>query len=353
MRQEEVAEAIEVIERNARSQTQIIEDLLDMSRIISGKIRLDVQRVDVSAVIAAAVESVKPSADMKGLRLISVLDPLAGPVKGDPARIQQIVWNLLTNAVKFTPKGGKIQVALERVNSHIEIVVSDNGEGIKPEFLPHVFDRFKQADSSSTRRYSGLGIGLSIVKQLVELHGGVVRAKSPGIGQGATFIISLPLSVATEDEPDPRRLHPKVPSGEQAPCENIDLSGVRVLVVDDEPDARQLISKILQTCHAEVVTANSVDEALEVLQKNQPHVIVTDIGMPEHDGYELIKKIRSLNSDTARNIPVAALTAFARSEDRRRAMLAGFQTHVAKPVEPAELIAVVANLAGKIDPRGA
>ncbi|MEA2710745.1 MAG: hypothetical protein QOF78_3346 [Phycisphaerales bacterium] len=348
----ELPEALEIIERNARTQTQIIEDLLDLSRIISGKIRLDVQRVDLAAVVTSAMETLKPAADAKGLRLTGVLDPLVGPVRGDPSRLQQVIWNLLSNAIKFTPKGGKIQVALERVNSHVEIVVSDTGEGIEPQFLPHVFDRFRQADPSSTRRYGGLGIGLSIVKQLIELHGGEVRAKSPGRGQGATFIVSLPLSVTTHEETERERAHPKAASRPANACDDIDLAGVRVLVVDDEPDARTLIARILKSCGAEVITAASVSEALEQIRREPPHVLISDLGMPDHDGYELIRAVRALPPGSAAgaggDIPAAALSAFARSEDRRRAMMAGFQTHVAKPVEPAELLAVVASLAGRV-----
>jgi PAS domain S-box-containing protein len=349
MSQLDQTEAVEVIERNARMQTQIIEDLLDLSRIISGKIRLDVQRVDVASIVTAALDTVRPAAEMKGIKLINVLDPLVGPVKGDPGRLQQVVWNLLNNAIKFTPKGGQVQVAVERVNSHVEIVVSDTGEGIKPEFLPHVFERFMQEDSSRTRRHGGLGIGLSIVKQLVDLHGGSVRAKSPGLGQGSTFIVVLPLSVTNEDEQDlARRFHPKSLLQPVGACESVDLSGVRVLVVDDEPDARQLVALILQTCRAEVVTAGSVDEAIAVLQSARPHVLVSDIGMPDQDGYELIQRIRKLPAVDGGEVPAIALSAFARSEDRRRAMMAGFQMHVAKPVDAAELIAVVGSMAGRV-----
>lgn len=347
----ELREAIEVIERNARSQTQIIEDLLDMSRIVSGKLRLDVQRLDIAAVVTAAVDTVKPAADGKGIRITSLLDPHVGPVKGDPSRLQQVIWNLLTNAIKFTPKGGKVQVALERVNSHIEITVSDTGEGLRPEFLPHVFDRFRQADASTTRRHGGLGLGLSIVKQLVELHGGTVRVKSPGLGEGSTFVVALPLSVTHEDAPEAAREHPKTPSHSGDMCDEIDLTGLRVLVVDDELDARQLLTRILRACHAEVSTAASVPEAIEAVHRDKPQVLISDLGMPGQDGYELIRAIRAMPTGSGNDLPALALSAFARSEDRRRAMLAGFQTHVAKPVEPAELIAVVASLAGRV--RGA
>jgi PAS domain S-box-containing protein len=346
----EINQAIEVIERNARTQTQIIEDLLDLSRIVSGKIRLDVQRVDLAMVVTAAVDTLKPTAELKGVHLISLIDPLIGPVKGDPSRLQQVVWNLLSNAIKFTPKDGRVQVALERVNSHVEIVVSDTGEGIKPDFLPHVFDRFRQADSSSTRRHGGLGIGLAIVRQLVELHGGTVRAKSPGLGQGSTFIVALPISVSHEDDGDAKRVHPKTASATTDACNDIDLSGVHVLVVDDEPDARRLVARILESCHAQVSVAATVPEALEKIQQKVPQVLISDLGIPDHDGYDLIRAVRALPPESGGQVPAAALSAFARSEDRRRAMLSGFQTHVAKPVEPAELLAVVASLAGRVGP---
>jgi PAS domain S-box-containing protein len=350
IRPDEMQAALDVIERNARSQTQIIEDLLDMSRIVSGKIRLDVQRVDLAAAVTTAIDTLRPAAEAKGVRLTTVLDPLVGPVRGDPARLQQVVWNLLSNAIKFTPKAGKVQVALERVNSHVEIVVSDTGEGINPDFLPFVFDRFRQADPSSTRRHGGLGIGLAIVKQLTELHGGSVRAKSPGPGQGSTFVVALPLSAALEDDDTAAgsRVHPKAEAAPSDLSDHIDLSGVRVLVVDDQSDARELIAHILTGCHAQVYTAESMSEALRAMRAQPPDVLISDIGMPGHDGYELIQAVRALPREAGGDVPAAAVTAFARSEDRRRAMLAGFQTHIAKPVEPAELITVIASLAGKI-----
>jgi PAS domain S-box-containing protein len=349
----ELAEGLQIIERNARTQTRIIDDLLDMSRIISGKVRLDVQRLDLAAVVNAAIDTQRPAAEAKNIRLTAVLDPLVGPVRGDPARLQQVAWNLLSNAIKFTPKGGKVEVALERVNSHVEIIVSDTGEGISPEFLPQVFDRFRQAESATTRRHGGLGIGLSIVKQLVELHGGSVRAKSRGLGQGATFVVLLPLSVTHEDEADGKREHPRTPTASASSSadsgDNINLHGIRVLVVDDEPDARHLVARILQLRGAEVASAASMDEALEEIRRQPPQVLISDLGMPDHDGYDLIRAVRALPAaDPGRNVPAIALTAFARSEDRRRALLAGFQSHIAKPVEPAELLAVVASVAGRL-----
>ena len=342
---QEIAEGLEVIERNARAQTQITEDLLDMSRIISGKVRLDVQRVDLLAVIRAAIESVKPMAAAKEIRLTSVLDPLAGPISGDPARLQQVLWNLLTNALKFTPKGRQVQIVLERVNSHLEISVHDSGQGIDPDFLPHVFDRFRQADASATREQRGLGLGLAIVKNLIELHGGSVRAKSPGSNKGSTFTIVLPVVTAHMDA-DPHRQHPRAATGEVVD-EKLSLEGVRVLAVDDEADARHLVKRILGGCGAEVETADSAAVALRYLRKTKPNVLIVDIGMPDEDGYRMMRKVRQLPTQEGGNVPAIALTAFARSQDRRRAVLSGFQMHIAKPVEPSELIAMVASLAGR------
>jgi PAS domain S-box-containing protein len=347
---EELADGLRTIERNARAQAQIIEDLLDMSRIIGGKVRLDVQRVDLALLLHQAIETVRPSADAKGIRLTAVLDPLAGPISGDPNRLQQVFWNLLTNAIKFTPRGGQVQVLLERVNSQVEASVVDTGEGIKPEFLPLVFDRFRQADPSTTRRHGGLGLGLSIVKQLVELHGGSIRAKSAGENQGSTFTVSLPLSVIhPEPQPQPERRHPKA-GGETPsllPDRCSEVAGVRVLVVDDEPDARALVKRLLEDCHAVVFTAASAAEALKTIQAERPDVLVSDIGMPTADGYEFMRQVRALGEDRGGKIPALALTAYARSEDRMRAVQSGFQMHVPKPVEPAELITMVASLAGR------
>ena len=346
---EDVAEGLRTIERNARAQTQIIEDLLDMSRIISGKVRLDVQRIDLAPVIHGAVETVKPAAEAKGIRLQAVLDPLAGPVSGDPNRLQQVMWNLLNNAIKFTPKGGRVQVVLERVNSHVEINVSDTGEGISPDFLPHVFDRFRQADASTTRRHGGLGLGLAIVKQLVELHGGSIRAASPGVGMGATFSVSLPLSVVHPAPADalPRRHPVAAAPGVVNPEMCLSLARVRVLVVDDEADARNLVRRLLENCDAIVTTAGSASEGMRVMQAERPDVLVSDIGMPDEDGYAFIRQVRALGPERGGDVPAVALTAYARSEDRMRSVLAGFQMHVAKPVEPAELITMVASLAGR------
>ncbi len=344
---QELSQGLETIERNARVQTQLIEDLLDMSRIISGKIRIDIQRVLPIAFIEAAIRTIKPAADAKGIRLEQMLDPLAGPVSGDPGRLQQVIWNLLSNAVKFTPKGGKVQVVLERVNSHLEITVADTGEGIGPEFLPYVFDRFRQADASSTRKYGGLGLGLAIVKQLVELHGGTVRVKSPGAGKGASFVVHLPLTII-HAPPDDTRLHPKTPSDEVRRAKPVRLDGIKVLVVDDQTDAQELIRRVLEECGAQVITCSSAAEALPILQREKPAVLLSDIGMPEVDGYEFLKKVRALGADRGGQIPAVALTAFARSEDRTKALLSGFTVHVTKPVEPNELAATIASVAGRV-----
>jgi signal transduction histidine kinase/ActR/RegA family two-component response regulator len=345
---EEVAEGIEIIERNARAQTQIIEDLLDMSRIISGKVRLDVRQIDLAAVVRDAIETVKPAADAKDIRIQPVLDPAAGPVSGDPNRLQQVFWNLLSNAVKFTPKGGAVQIVLERINSHLEVSVVDSGEGIPEDFLPHVFDRFRQADATTTRRHGGLGLGLAIVRQLVELHGGSVRALSDGPGHGATFVVMLPLAALHARPHPPReRRHPaasvEVPSDACA-----DIANLRVLVIDDEPDSRALLRRLLEECDAHVIDAPDAEEAFQLVKSEQPDVIVSDIGMPGEDGFSFIRRVRALPAEQGGAIPAIALTAYARAEDRIKVMMAGFQHHLAKPVEAAELVAVVASLASRI-----
>jgi CheY-like chemotaxis protein len=341
-------QGIEVIDRNARAQTQIIEDLLDMSRIISGKVRLDVQRVDLAPVVAAAVDALKPTADAKGVRLHVVLDPRAGPVSGDPSRLQQVFWNLLSNAVKFTPRGGRVQVLLERVNSHLELSVIDTGEGISAEFLPFVFDRFRQSDASTTRQHGGLGLGLAIVKQLVELHGGSISAKSAGEGKGSTFTVALPMTVIQPDVVEPvAKRHPTAKGTPVSVEHCADIAGLKVLVVDDEPDARALMKRLLESCHAKVIVAASAQEAVERVQSERPDVIASDIGMPGEDGYSLIRRVRALPADQGGETPAMALTAYARGEDRVKALTAGFQYHVAKPIDPGELISLVASLAGR------
>ena len=348
--EDDLAQGLATIERNARAQTQIIEDLLDMSRIISGKVRLNVERIDLAAVVGAAVESVRPAATAKNIRLQPVIDPDARSVSGDPNRLQQVFWNLLSNAIKFTPKGGRVQVVLERIHSHLEVNVIDSGEGISPEFLPCVFDRFRQADASTTRQHGGLGLGLAIVKQLVELHGGRVDVDSPGLGQGAAFRVMLPLLAVQSFEVRPDAGRPLPLAGLLPPAvavEALQLSGVRVLVVDDEADARALVKRLLEDRGARVRTAGSVVEAMELLRAETPEVLVSDIGMPEQDGYALIEQVRALPAGQGGGVPALALTAYARSEDRTKAVLAGYQTHLAKPVEAVELLVLVANLAGR------
>jgi PAS domain S-box-containing protein len=339
---EDVAEGIAVIGRNARAQTRLVEDLLDMSRIITGKMRLDVQRVELPSVIDSAIAAVQHGADTKGVRIKRVIDPLAGPVSGDPNRLQQVIWNLLTNAVKFTNAGGQVQVTLERVNSHIELAVSDTGIGIAPQFLPHVFERFTQAESTSTRRFGGLGIGLAICRHLVEMHGGSIRVKSPGEGHGSTFIINLPLSLKhAGDEGD-------VPDDDVMADEGqIDLSTVRVLVVDDDPDGRELMRRVLAGAGASVTTAVDGHEACMLFELNPPDIYISDIAMPGMDGYTAIKAIRSKSATQGANVPAVAVTAYARPEDRKRAIRAGFDMHIAKPIDPDELLAIVARLTNR------
>jgi signal transduction histidine kinase/ActR/RegA family two-component response regulator len=345
-----VARALATIERNAQAQAQLIEDILDVSRVITGKLRLEVQPVNLAAVIESAINAVLPAADAKGIRLQRVLDTGASMVSGDPARLQQIIWNLLSNAIKFTPKGGRVQVKLERVNSHVEINVTDDGQGISPDILPYIFERFRQADSSTTRAHGGLGLGLSIVRHLVEMHGGTVRAESRGEGQGATFTIKLPLVVMrafdTRRAGDAERVHPTASADVPFDCPS-ELEGLRLLVVDDEADTRTLLKALLEQCGASVVAVASAGEALAALKETRPDVLISDLGMPGEDGYTLIKKVRALSPEDGGQTPSAALTAYARVEDRMKVLRAGFQIHIPKPVEPAELITVVANLAGR------
>ena len=338
---EAISEGINVIDRNVRLQTELIEDLLDMSRIISGKVRLDMRRVQIPDVIDAALDSAMPALSAKNIRLEKVVASGVEYVSGDPGRLQQVLWNLLTNAIKFTPKGGKIQVLAHRVASHLEISVTDTGEGIAPEFLPQLFERFSQADASTTRNHGGLGLGLSIVRHLVEMHGGTIRAESPGVGQGATFVVSLPIlavnSVDGESRDqigeDRRTLSRDAPK----------LKGLRVLVVDDEADARDLVRRFLIDCEAIPELAASAAEAESLLSSFKPNVIISDIGMPNQDGYAFMRGVRRQGLTT----PALALTAFARDEDRSSSIQAGYQMHLRKPVDPAELIAAVASLAGR------
>ncbi len=343
--QDELRHGLEAIERNARVQVQLIEDLLDMSRITSGKLRLDMQPVDPLTFVEAALETVRPAAEAKSIHLAKRLEAATGPVSADPHRLQQVMWNLLSNAIKFTPGGGTVTIALHRDEAHVELTVEDTGVGIKPEFVPYVFERFRQADATTTRMFGGLGLGLSIVRRLVELHGGTVRAKSAGEGQGSKFVVRLPVEPAYAGVRAPATKSASAPATYD--FEYADLAGIKVLVVEDEPDARDLARRVLSECHANVLTASTASEAIMAVEKEKPDVIVSDIGMPDVDGYELLRRIRALGPERGGRAPAIALTAFARTEDRMRALRAGFLVHVSKPVEPSELVATVASVAGR------
>jgi PAS domain S-box-containing protein len=341
--------AIETIERNATSLTQIVEDVLDVSRIVSGKIRLNVQPVDFPEIVWNAIDAVTPAADAKNIRIEAVIDPHAAPIAGDPERLQQILWNLLSNAVKFTGKAGKVQVRLERVNSYVELSVSDTGVGISPEFLPHVFERFRQADAGIARERGGLGLGLSIARQLTEMHGGTIEAASGGVGQGATFRLKMPLMIIHTVREDTTRVHPRSPSRAGAiPIE--DLEKVHILAVDDDVDALSLVAELLEAAGARVSTARSAEDALRQVSREVPNVLIADLGMPHVDGFQLIEQVRRHRNPLVRAIPAAALTAYARSDDRVKALRAGFQIHLAKPIDPAELVTTIAALAKRFTP---
>jgi PAS domain S-box-containing protein len=339
---DKMGHALDTIVRNAVAQNQIIDDLLDVSRIITGQLRLDVDIVDLNHVVSAALDVVRPSADAKGVVLQAVLNPDAGVLKGDAGRLQQVMWNLLTNAVKFTPRGGRVHVTLRRERSSLQVEIADTGKGVSAEFLPRLFDRFSQQDASHSRKTGGLGLGLAIVKHLVELHGGTVQAHSDGEGTGTTVVVVLPLAPARVREAQPQVAHE--PDALTFPAE---LAGLNVLVLDDEADARELVKAVLEGGGAQVVLASDVGEALMLVREHRPDVIVSDIGMPDADGYTFIRKLRALPREEGGRIPAVALTAFARAGDRRKALLAGFQNHAAKPIEPQELVVVVANLAGR------
>jgi PAS domain S-box-containing protein len=333
---------LDVVARNTRVQAQLISDLLDISRIVAGKLQLDVQSVDIESIVRDAVDTLRQDAEAKGLDVRVALEP-TDPVLGDPARIQQVIWNLLANAIKFTPQHGHIAVTLRNIDGQIEIAVADDGTGIRADFLPHVFDRFHQADRSITRRYGGLGLGLAIVKHLVELHGGSVRAESAGEGVGATFTIVLPSETAT--------LQPEAPQLQRQarePLEEVALDGIRVLVVEDEPDTLDFLIRLLEGHGAIVLAASTVKEALSLTRTGHPDMLISDIGLPDVDGYDLVQQIRQEDTEGRGGIPAIALTAYARAEDRMRAMRAGYQVHIAKPVEPAELLAAIGSCAGLI-----
>jgi len=341
---DKLAHALEVIQRNVLAQSRLVEDLLDVSRVISGQMRLEVQPVDAVRVVGAAIESAKPAIAAKHIELDVSLDPNAGQVLGDANRVQQVIWNLLSNATKFTGHGGKIHVQVRRVESSVEIVVSDTGQGMLPEFLPFVFDRFRQADGSFARRHGGLGLGLSIARHLVELHGGTIAVHSAGVGQGSKFIVQLPC-VGTRTTPLPMPCG--LPTTEFRPPSELaapELRGIRVLVVDDDDDSRDLVVSILQKCEAITLSASSAEQALSLILSERPDVIVSDIGMPGMDGYDLMRAIRALPDEHAQRVPAVAVTAYARSEDRQRALAEGFQLHLAKPIEPAAFASAVARL---------
>lgn len=340
-----VAQGVEVIDRNAKLQARMVEDLLDMSRILSGKLAMELQRMDLAAVIDAAVAGVKPSADAKNVRLHTAVEQTR-PINGDPGRLQQVLWNLLTNAIKFTPANGMVTIFAREVDRKgtrsMEISVSDSGQGIDPSFLPFVFERFRQADASTTRRHGGLGLGLSIVKSLVEMHQGTVEAQSPGEGQGSTFIVYLPLAEGHQTSDVPLDCASAASENDASP-----LAGLCVLIVDDEADARTLARRVLEERGAEVVAVGSAAEGLKAIDGNHGvSVVVSDIGMPDRDGYDFIKVMRAMPGAAGR-VPAIALTALARDEDRKRTLLAGYQVHISKPVNPAELVTVIAMLAGR------
>jgi PAS domain S-box-containing protein len=341
---ENSAKALDTIERNARAQAQLVDDLLDVSRIITGKLRMDVRPADPNSFIDAAVEAVRPAAEAKGLRIQKVVDTGPISIPGDPVRLQQVVWNLLSNAIKFTPRGGRVQIRSERVNSHLEIVVSDTGQGIAPEFLPHVFDRFRQADQKTNRQHQGMGLGLAIVRHLVELHGGTVFASSEGEGKGATFTVMLPITPLYQVDASGGRVHPGA-RDLLPPHDATDrLDGLTILAVDDEADTRELLRQGLEYLGAKVKVVGTAAEAIDSMRGSLPDILISDIGMPGTDGYDLIRQVRALPSDRGGKIPAIALTAYTRVEDRLQALRAGYDMHVPKPVELAELCAVAVSV---------
>jgi PAS domain S-box-containing protein len=336
--------ALETIARNATTLTQMVDDLLDVSRIVSGRMRLNVQPIELPLVVQEAIETMTPAAEAKRLKIHAVIDPQVGPIAGDPDRLRQIIWNLLSNAVKFTPKDGRVQVRLERINSNVEITVSDTGVGITPEFLPHIFERFRQAEAGLSRQYSGLGLGLAIVRNLVEMHGGTVSASSDGPGTGATFRVRLPVMIVHAETREDHRVHPRQEL-QLSPVQLPDLTGTKVLAVDDEVDALSLLREVLEAAGAQVTTATSGAAALEKMSAAKPDVLVADLGMPLMDGFELMNRVRALEDPAIRDIPAAALTAYARSEDRATTLQGGYAIHLAKPIDPVELASAVKALA--------
>jgi PAS domain S-box-containing protein len=343
---ERTSKAIETILRNAQMQSQLISDLLDVSAIVSGRLRLNIRPCRLSSIVKAAMEVVRPAAEAKSISLQAVIDPAAGPVIGDPDRLQQIVWNLLSNAVKFTDRGGRVQVRVQRIDSQVELTVADNGRGIEPQLLPFVFERFRQGDSSTTREHGGLGLGLAIVRHLTELHGGVVKAHSEGVGKGAEFVVRLPVALGRRPSADELRFDSSTAASGAGALPS--LTGLRLLAVDDEDDAREVVSAILRDAGAEVAVASNVTQALDLFETWGPDLLIADIGMPGEDGYDLIRKVRARSSDRRGQIPAIALTALARTQDRLKVLSTGYQMHVPKPIEPIELVTVVASLARRL-----
>jgi PAS domain S-box-containing protein len=341
---EKQGRALDTIERNATSLTEIIEDVLDVSRIISGKLRLSVRPVDLQAVIRDSLEAVRPAADARGIRIECILDAGEAPVSGDPERLQQVMWNLVSNAVKFSERDGRVQIRLERVDPHVHIVVSDTGIGIAPEFVPYVFERFRQAEPGITRSYGGLGLGLAITRHLVEMHGGTVDVTSGGRGKGATFLVKIPLISVYARQNEDTRIHPKVHRA-ASEVSSATLQDISVLAVDDDVDALMMVREILEAAGARVITADSAAEALSLIEISPPDVLLADVGMPKVSGFDLIAAIRKSSNPRVKELPAAALTAYARSEDRAQALRRGFQLHLAKPIDPGELTASIAWLA--------
>ena len=356
LNEKEKERAVQVIQRNAEAQSKLIEDLLDVSRIITGKLRIELQPVSFAVLTESTINSLGPAIDAKELRLEKTIDPAAGPILGDPSRLQQIVANLLSNAIKFTPSGGQIDVALQRHNSHVRLEIRDTGVGIAPEHMPHIFERFRQVDSSNVRAHSGLGLGLAIVDYLVRQQAGTVWAESEGVGKGATFTVEFPLTSSEIISGDPlaAELFPDVVKAliEDAEPVEATLKHRRILLVEDDADTQELLKTLLRRHGAEVTAVSSSTAALEEIERGKPDVIISDIGMTGENGYELIRKIRSLDPEAGGHIPAIALTAYAGAADRRRALLAGFQTHLAKPIDPADLIAVIRSLTFQQEPGG-
>lgn len=344
----DVDHALSVIERNTRAQVRLVDDLLDMSRIVSGKLRLDVQSVELANVVQAALETAEPAALARHIKLQKVLDP-GVVVSGDPGRLQQVFWNLFSNAVKFTPKEGVVRVVMQRINSHIEVSVIDSGQGMSADFIVHAFERFRQSDTTSTQSTSGLGLGLSLVKYLVEMHGGSIEAHSEGEGRGSTFVVKLPVLVSHGPH-DEERAHPRAAlSATQSIETDINLAGVRIVVVDDDGDAREMLRHMLIASGAEVTVAGSAAEALETVRQVRPHIVLSDVNMPGEDGYQFIRKVRMLGHGIG-NVPAIALTALSRLEDHTLALLAGYQIHLTKPIDARELVVTVASLVGRVGP---